>query len=80
MKYIKRLLILVLLLSVNNVYAEDNLKLCTPTKDYKNYSSLSEKEKNKHCKRNIEHNARKESSVNSCKIESDIKYKQCACN
>lgn len=47
MKYIKRLLILVLLLSVNNVYAEENLKLCTPTKDYKNYSNLSEDEKNK---------------------------------
>lgn len=48
MKYIKKLLILVLLLSINNVYAEENLKICNPTKDYKNYSKLSDKERDKY--------------------------------
>ena len=48
MKYIKRILILVLMLSFFSVNAKEEFKICTPTDDYKNYSSLSKKEKAKY--------------------------------
>ena len=48
MKYIKRILILVLMLSFFSVNAKEEFKICTPTDDYKKYSSLSKKEKSKY--------------------------------
>lgn len=47
MKFIKKLLLIALILSIGNVYADD-LKVCTPTEKYENYSKLSDEEKAKY--------------------------------
>lgn len=48
MKYIKSLFIILLILTISNVYAKEELNICTPTEEYKNYSKLSDEEKSKY--------------------------------
>lgn len=48
MKYLKSLFIILLILTISNVYAKEELNICTPTEEYKNYSKLSDEEKSKY--------------------------------